>query len=463
MLAVDLACVSCLIFIAGLCECFQRAGGARARQDCETCRCVTVRAYQNGLRKTRRLFFHTKKGVTCGCELLCGKGANEGGRCSVKNSTALIPHDYCVNNLWRQCEHMKKVQEQVEKVLKSNLRFVLPNCIPCIGTKSRNYILDGEAAAGDPRNFIQERQEVITQYRKKKYQLEIREAHLENVTLSQPHCDEETHTPLNNPTISEIENAVIVSPVVADEEKNVPHEDGLEALPGDDEDPANDPLELEQSESEASSNTSIIGNWVATSLSSDRGGKNAATCKNKQAQKRYRKEEQSLSTPKFQKRNTDQKRKTDLRSAGPDTAAAAASTATGAGTGGGAGAGAGAGAAKVVSPTLGTTTTTQTYMQEYRAVSTQTDLGAKTLSSCSLTTTKTTQTALREKKLTLATTQTDLQTTLTKTDATQNLIWTQCARSRWTQTNPVETESSQRARPQQVSYPNKIHYHIIRH
>ncbi len=155
-------CAACLLFLQGMCQCYQDRDNPRATSDCISCKCLTLWHVMKKKKKARKYLYHMNN-ETCGCNVACLSGDT---RCTKPGSKydRIAYHPECMKN-WIQCDHMKKVSEQLEQYSlflahegKSEVPRVLDGCCPLIGYSKK---ISSMIKVENPTDFVLKRRKAI--------------------------------------------------------------------------------------------------------------------------------------------------------------------------------------------------------------------------------------------------------------------------------------------------------------
>ncbi len=165
------SCAACLLFLQGLCQCYQdlERGGPRATSDCISCKCITLWHVMKKKKKARKYLYHMNN-EWCGCSVSCLISGER--RCTKPGSKydRIAYHPMCMES-WVQCPHMQKVSEQLERYSAfvseqgTLLPPVLEGCCPLIGYDKKVSTM---IHVQNPSDFISKRRAAIQLLKLKK-------------------------------------------------------------------------------------------------------------------------------------------------------------------------------------------------------------------------------------------------------------------------------------------------------
>ncbi len=157
-------CAACLLFLQGLCQCYdEERGGPRATSDCISCKCITMWHAMKKRKKARKYLYHMNN-EACGCNVSCKLSGQK--RCTKPGSKydRIAYHSECMDD-WVQCAHMKLVSEQLatysaflSEERNTAVPIVLEGCCPLIGYEKK---LSTMINVKNPSDFVSRRREAI--------------------------------------------------------------------------------------------------------------------------------------------------------------------------------------------------------------------------------------------------------------------------------------------------------------
>ncbi len=163
-------CAACLLFISGQCSCFSQPGGPRSSGHCHDCKCVIVRYAMQKKKFSPKALFHTHPNKTCACSIPCKIDGS--ARCEQKKDKykRIAYHAKC-RELWKPCDHLAKVAEQLKEYsgwidnFSSGDIIVPVGCVPLIGYEKRKST---NIKVNSNRDFLRDRLRALQSLRAKK-------------------------------------------------------------------------------------------------------------------------------------------------------------------------------------------------------------------------------------------------------------------------------------------------------